>query len=151
MNGQHANFENVTTLKAQGSMFHLSNGGGNSVWYNIGTFSIGGNIGTSARIRIVGPGGFSSAIDNPYANGINFAVGEAIIGLQNKDQVTKTTVSWYGVGSSPIYNVKYIQNFPSSIAIYVEVRAIQAIWLYLLKQQARTEHSQEVHSTGESL
>ena len=108
------------SYKFHTSMYRISNNSGNSVWYRLGVITqpVTGDM---ARITMIGSRGWDASIQNPTANSSSFGGGAAYIDVQSTDDVNKPSVSWYGEGSCPIYDVKFQRLYNNDYAIYVQL------------------------------
>jgi len=100
------------------SMYRLTNMSGSTNWFNVGTFVLP-TTGASCQIRLVGTRGFDSASASPNMIGTTYGGGEATILIQDKNDTTKSSVTWYGEEATPITKVKYVQVSKNTVTIYV--------------------------------
>ena len=106
--------------KFNNSLYRMSNATGSPSWVRLGIFDQS-NTGDSARLTLIGCRGWDASVQNPTANSSNFGGGVAYIDVQSTDSMDKNSISWYGEGSVPIYDVKFERTYLNQYIIYIQL------------------------------
>ena len=113
------------------SPYKISNMTADAVWYELGTLGFT-ETGQTVMIECVGTGHYDAANDTGAPNSTAYGGGKTTIYAQHKGSV-KTSLSWYGEGSTAIIDVAYVGTSAARPRIFVKLRSYtDAVSIFLL-------------------